>query len=251
MKKLITLCLCVSAASLSASAQDLIVKKDSSVIEAKVLSVKENEIEYKRYNYLDGPTITIGRDKVISITYANGETESFENAESKALSEKGITLRMSYDDYKDFYNPHDYMRSPFDPYSPVGSGIASFFIPGLGQMINGQGGKGGLILAGDVLLGIGGLVAAATMQTTGTDGKAVTSPAGTAIALCCFAGMVALDIWSICDAVKVAKIKNLYARDCQQLMSSNLDIKLLPSLAFVPNCQSVKPIPGLTLALQF
>jgi len=251
MKKVFFLCFCVFIATLSANAQDLIVKKDGSVIQAKVLSIKEREIEYKRFDYIDGPTITIEKDEVLSITYANGEEEVFKNAQAKAISDKGITPRMAYDDYKDFYDPHEYMRSPFDPFSPVGSGIASFFIPGLGQMINGQAGKGGLMLAGDILLIVGGIWAAAGMTTTGADGKAITTPAGTAVALGCWAGCLAIDIWSICDAVTVAKIKNLYARDCRQLMSSNMDVKLFPSLSFMPNYQSVKPVAGLTLALKF
>jgi len=251
MKKFIFFCLCVFAATLSANAQDLIVKKDGSVIQAKVISIGEKEIEYKRSDYMEGPTISIEKDVVLSITYANGMKEVFENAKAREISEKGITLRMAYDDYKDFYNTRDYMRSPYDPYSPAGSGIASFFIPGLGQMINGQVGKGALMLGGDILLGVGAIVAAVTMQTKGPDGKVSTSPAGIAVSLSCCTGMLALDIWSICDAVKVAKIKNLYARDCQQLMSSNLDIKMFPALAFVPNSQSVKPVPGLTLAIKF
>jgi len=241
----------MAAAALSAKAQDLIVKKDGSEIKAKIVSISDNGIEYKRYDYLDGPTITLDKDDVRSIVYANGEEDVFENAEVKAIAEKGITLRMAYDDYKDLYNPRDYMRSPFDPYSPAGSGIASFFIPGLGQMINGQAGKGALILFGDVALSVGGFVAAATMQEKGPDGKAVTTPGGTAVALCCWAAMAALDIWGICDAVKVAKIKNLYARDCQVLMSSTTDVKLLPTMVFVPNGQSLKPAAGLTLAMRF
>jgi len=203
MKKFIFLCLCVFSTAISVNAQDLIVKKDSTEIQAK------------------------------------------------EISDKGITLRMSYDDYKDLYDIRNYKSSPFDQYSPAGSGVASFFIPGLGQMINGQGGKGALILAGDLLLFTGGLLAAGTMTTTGTDGKKVTTPAGTAVAIICFAGMAALDIWSIIDAVNVAKIKNLYARDCQKLMSSGVDVKLFPTVAFVPNSQSVKPVAGLTLSMQF
>ena len=72
-----------------------------------------------------------------------------------------------------------------------GVGIASAFVPGLGQAINGQWGKGFAFLAGAVLPQIIGGVA-------GISGKAGTAILGGLVS-------VGVGIWSIVDAVKGAK----------------------------------------------
>jgi len=171
--------------------------------------------------------------------------------EIQKIKDKGITLRMAYDDYKDLYDPHDYIGSPSDYYSPAGSGIASFFIPGLGQIINGQSGKGIGIIAGDVALVAGGIIIGMACTKTNDQGKAVTSTGGAVALVACLAGSLALDIWSIFDAVKVAKIKNLYYRDCEMLQSSSFDVKLLPELALAPTAQGLKPTAGMSLVIRF
>lgn len=64
-----------------AVAQDIIVKKDGSVIKAKVTKVSSNEIEYKKFENMDGPTYAVNVSELLSITYQNGETERFSVAE--------------------------------------------------------------------------------------------------------------------------------------------------------------------------
>jgi len=59
----------------SATAQDLIVMRDGSIIEAKVTEISQTEIRYKRFTYLDGPTVVIPAANVLSIRYENGTTE--------------------------------------------------------------------------------------------------------------------------------------------------------------------------------
>jgi len=60
----------------SVSAQDLIICRDGSVIESKVTEISTTEIKYKRFDYLDGPTIVIPASNVLSIRYENGREES-------------------------------------------------------------------------------------------------------------------------------------------------------------------------------
>ena len=60
----------------SAAAQDLIVLRDGNMIEAKVVEISPTEIRYKRSDHLDGPTIVISADKVLSIRYQNGKVEN-------------------------------------------------------------------------------------------------------------------------------------------------------------------------------
>jgi len=59
----------------SAYAQDLIILRDGSVIEAKVMELSPSEIRYKRFNHLDGPMIVIPAANVLSIRYENGMLE--------------------------------------------------------------------------------------------------------------------------------------------------------------------------------
>ena len=58
--------------------QDVIIKKDSSRIEVKLLEIRPTEIKYKLFNYLEGPNIIISTNDVAYIIYSNGQKEVFE-----------------------------------------------------------------------------------------------------------------------------------------------------------------------------
>ena len=62
-------------ASLISMAQDVIVKKDGTTIQSKVLEISETAIRYKKWSNQDGPLYSIKRSSVDSITYQNGEVE--------------------------------------------------------------------------------------------------------------------------------------------------------------------------------
>jgi len=57
------------------NAQDIIVLKDGNMIEAKVVEIAPSEIKYKRFDHLDGPTIVVPANDVLSIRYENGRVE--------------------------------------------------------------------------------------------------------------------------------------------------------------------------------
>lgn len=61
------------------SAQDLIVKKDGDVVQAKVLKVGSTEVEYKKWNNQDGPLYSIEIGNILAINYQNGDKETFDN----------------------------------------------------------------------------------------------------------------------------------------------------------------------------
>ena len=71
-----------------------------------------------------------------------------------------IVPGMKYRDLKNMYNPRQYVRNAADPYSKGWSAVASAVVPGLGQMICKETGRGIGILAGDVALGVAGHVCA-------------------------------------------------------------------------------------------
>ncbi len=58
-------------------AQDVIVQKDGSTIQAKVVKVTQSEVEYKKYSNLNGPTYTISTKDLQCINYENGAKDTF------------------------------------------------------------------------------------------------------------------------------------------------------------------------------
>ncbi len=72
-KKFYTICLVLI--SIISIGQDIIVKKDSSRIEVKLLETNRSEIKYKLFSYQDGPNIIISRKDVAYIIYKNGLPE--------------------------------------------------------------------------------------------------------------------------------------------------------------------------------
>lgn len=76
MKKM-TVFFVLMCTSLVVLAQDVILTSDNSEIQAQVLRINEENIEYKKWNYLEGPTFVISVGNVVSIKYANGDIEEF------------------------------------------------------------------------------------------------------------------------------------------------------------------------------
>lgn len=70
-----------------ATAQDVILKNDNSTILSKVLELNDIEIKYKKWSNQDGPTYTIKCQEVKSITYQNGEVETFSTEKPSSVSE--------------------------------------------------------------------------------------------------------------------------------------------------------------------
>lgn len=74
-KHLLLIVLCY--ASLMSMAQDVIVKKDGTTIQGKVMEISETEIKYKKWSNQDGPLYSIKRSSVDLINYQNGDIELF------------------------------------------------------------------------------------------------------------------------------------------------------------------------------
>lgn len=83
MKKKILLLLLMAGQFMAGSAKDIIVLNNTSSIEAKILEVTPTEVKYKKLNYLDGPTFVIYKSDIRTITYGNGDVESFVQKEEK------------------------------------------------------------------------------------------------------------------------------------------------------------------------
>jgi len=63
------------AGMFSVSAQDLVILKDGTIIEAKVTEISQADIRYRRFDHLDGPVIVIQRANVLVIRYENGTNQ--------------------------------------------------------------------------------------------------------------------------------------------------------------------------------
>lgn len=251
MKRILLLLAGLVGGLVVAQAQDLITTKNGEDIQAKVLEVSSTEIKYKKFSNLDGPTFVINKNEVLMVRYENGEKDIFAE-ETSCLNTSGeIYDGMPYKELKAIYDPHYYLPEVGDPYSRGWAGVASFFIPGLGQAICGEWARGLCFFAGNVGLSVLFLT---TAQIGGSNFDAAKRQGGegfSAFAVCIALGAAALDVWSIVDAVQVAKVKNMYYQDLRKKRAST-DIKLEPFLTYTPtNSLRYQPAAGLALKVSF
>ena len=230
------------------SGQDIITKKDGTDIQARILEITTSEVKYKKFSNIDGPIFTLPKSEILTVRYENGENEVFsENNKPVTLNtDNEVVLGMRYRDYKDFYDTRNYVSQPGDPYTPFWIGFGDFFIPGLGNAITGEWGRAaGFFLSN---LGLGILSQTQVNVSTTSSGKYYTY---SKLYWVISAARIGLNVWSICDAVHVAKAKNMYNQDLRAQRSS-LDLNIEPFFAYTP-CPSVglQPVSGISLKVSF
>ena len=116
MKKgLISLLFLLSCGVWDAAAQDLIVKKDGTNVEAKVLEIGEKDIKYKKASHLDGPTYLVSVANVVYIRFEDGSTDIFSQedydrlaAEAKNPAPQKQSKRSAPSAFAGRYQPGDY-----------------------------------------------------------------------------------------------------------------------------------------------
>ena len=250
MKKLIVVFALLLGCGIAASAQDLITQKDGTDIQAKILEVTINEVKYKRFSNLEGPTFTIPKSDILIIHYENGESEVFEESRARVYlnTDADIVSGMRYKDYKDIYNTREYVSQPGDPYTPFWIGFGDLFIPGLGNAITGEWGRAAMFFFPDLALSVVSMTQAGIVYT-GDKAYPYFTDWFWVIQLV----RLGWNVWSICDAVHVAKAKNMYNQDLRALRAS-LDIKLEPFFAYAPTgitANQLTPTAGLSLKVSF
>lgn len=245
MKKVLFILFAVMATSAIAQAQDLITTKDGKDIFTKVLEITPDEVKYKLYDEPGGVTYIVKKSDILLIRYESGRNEVF--TEESIWDEyyytrepvQNLRPNMKYRELLTLYDHRDYTRSFTDRYSPAWTGVASAFIPGLGQCINGEWGRGLATFFGNVAL------MSFAQSNCYEDASEVTQ----GFAVACYAAAVGLNIWSVVDAVRIARVKNMYEQDLRQTYS--MDIDLYPSVNFVKVGNSFRPIAGFSFALNF
>ncbi len=154
-----------------------------------------------------------------------------------------VVAGMKYRDYKNLYDTKYYVPQSTDPYSRGWAGVASFFIPGLGQGVAGEWGRGAIFFGANVAMGV-----AQYLDTSYDNGRIKMGALGWTMCV----ARIALDIWSICDAVHVAKVKNMYWQDISS-KNASLDFRLEPYFACAPTGTPglSQPAAGLSMKLAF
>jgi hypothetical protein len=71
-----------AAFAIPSFAQDIVILKNGTSIDAKVLEVDDNSIHYKKFDNPDGPTYTAKKESISEIRYKNGSKEIFNQEKS-------------------------------------------------------------------------------------------------------------------------------------------------------------------------
>jgi hypothetical protein len=64
---------------LTSFSQDVISKKDGSMIKVKVTEIIDDVVKYKKFDNLDGPTYNLEKSEIVQIKYINGSIDKFED----------------------------------------------------------------------------------------------------------------------------------------------------------------------------
>ncbi len=242
--------------SFSALAQDIIVTKEGKEIQAKVLEITETEIKYLDFENQDGPTYTLNKANVVLIRYQNGKNEVFsddskpKNGTYKPNTSTYVTDGMRYRDYKKLYDRHKYIRQFGDPYNPTLSGVASWLVPGLGQGLCDEWGRGLAVFGGYIVGVIGWGVTVISYSAPYYYYNYNTMNKSAPGVLIASALLIAYDIWNIVDAVHVAKIKNMYYQDIRGQQTS-FNMSLTPCFTYLNTPEANAPVWGLSLNIGF
>jgi TM2 domain-containing membrane protein YozV len=160
----------------------------------------------------------------------------------------------SYSINKLKYDYHQYVPEYGDYYNPGISGVCSFIVPGLGQMICGETGRGLAFFGGyvgcAVLFEVGAAKIVSNSWDYGNNGYyTANSNAGVGTMLVGLGGMAIVSIWSIIDAVHVAKVNNMYIRNLRRTSSIKLEMSPYVEQLSINN-QVTTPV-GMTMRVKF
>lgn len=255
MKKFFLVALILCVASYIAGADDIITKVNGEQIKAKVTEIGDDTVKFKRMDNPNGPVYSLFFSEIHTIQYESGLVEKFSDPAPEEPRHYADSYDVRYRDIVSKYNPRAYQEGSDDPYVPAVAGVASFFIPGLGQCIDGEWGRGLGIFAANLGFGILETAEASMMFYAATQDasyykrySASSMSSGTLMgASMCAAILTAsahlvFNIWNICDAVNIAKVKNMYYQD----------INMAPKLALSPSFgNGLQPAAGLSLTLSF
>lgn len=252
MKRVILLAvltLLFSSTTLILSAQtinleDVVYLKNGSILHGIIVEQIPNES--LKIKTKDGNVFVYKMSEVNKLTKEEAPKTSFNGESSYTGKQYSNIVVPSYNKIKQNYNYRNYISQPTDQYNPTVSGLCSWIIPGLGQVLCGETGRGLGFLGGSIgcslVIGIGSGIAGASYD----DGGII---AGSLLSVVGMIGLAAVDISAIIDAVRVAKVKNMYINDTSNKTSLNLEFA--PYIDQISmNNEIVRPV-GMTLRVKF
>jgi len=201
----------IFANSITFFAQDIIFMKNGSEIQAIVREVGIEDIIYKRFNNLNGPTYRVRKSEISMIRYEDGSRDFFDNVSSSSNNKQQTS-----ESQRNFYrNDIDYNMQPsayrytfgkqINPYgsekSPFLAGFLSALVPGVGQFYNGDVGAGFLFMGCNIACNL------IWMNAISTDYYGNTTIDGSTFTVA-FVGALIVQVCSIVNGAQVAKRVN-------------------------------------------
>jgi len=147
-----------------------------------------------------------------------------------------------YNENKLSYDYQQYSPQYGDSYNPVVSGVCSFVVPGLGQMVSGELLRG-LLFTGSYAGCFGLWYYGYNQHFDGNHWGVAALMFGGAV------GMIGIDLWSVVDAVKVAKVNSMYNRNNYRRSSINIEMSPYVDQIAINN-QLSTPL-GMTVRVKF
>ena len=144
------------------------------------------------------------------------------------------------------YNYRTYSYQVGDPYNTGVAGLCSLLIPGLGQMLSGETGRGLAFLGTD--LGFSVVYVVGILKASNDINNYGEPTSGTGLIAAGGIGMLVVDIWSIVDAVRVAKVNNLAFRDKNKTSCS---FKIQPYVSVINNYSTTRSASGISFKVIF
>ena len=238
----------------AAKAQDIVVLRNGSQITAKVLEVNDLNVKYIRSDNPEGPTYILRVSEISRIVYQNGQVDEFVHQQA-FVREEPVDYKVRYSDIRHNYNPRFYTPMRDDPYEPWACGVGSFFLPGLGQIIAGETGRGLMFLGVNAAFTFAEFfefynLGSKYYNPYSAEAESATKTYAGALILTSLA-QCAFNLWGIFDAVRIAKVKNMYFQDADGLLGG-VQVKFQPELAMIPFVGgSLTPTAGFSLNFTF
>ena len=151
------------------------------------------------------------------------------------------------------FDSHQYIPEYGDIYNPGVSGVCSFLIPGLGQMLSGEPGRGLAFFGGymgcAIVFEVGVVQIFNNFNDYEDPGYYGNSGKGVGTMLLGLGGMAFVSIWSIVDAIKVAKVNNMYYQSLRK--TSSLNIQMTPYFDHLTITNQITNQVGMTMRVTF
>lgn len=135
--------------------------------------------------------------------------------------------RLKYRDIKDDYSTKDYRKIITTSYhSPLVAGVCNYLFPALGYFYIEEPGRGSIVLGSELVTS--SIFMYGLLRTMSIDSETGKSPSGArAIMISGMIGTGLIQIWSIFDVVKIAKIKNLARQNNKPSVELNPELNFM------------------------